>query len=177
MAQIFIKKRKEPIFISDERAGKLKKIWLENPKSDDLVDLEIWTGEIRMISSIEIEKERKENRVDYEKEHREAVERILKQPPEVRAKHLGEFELNWFMRSGMNEKHPPQEVMQKAEAIALKYFTENPNQIRVPRELYEPLMFARFGVKNQSANSGQISNKLAEKMTVSEPVKKSDVPF
>ena len=67
----------------------------------------------------------------------------------------------WFMRSGMTENTPDEEVKLKAQAIALKYFTENPYEIRVPRELYEPLFFARFGVKSGSANANGISKDIS----------------
>jgi len=176
MAFIYIKRKKDPVILSEERAQKLKEAWLANPKSADLVDLGEWSGGMNEIVSIEMVRNIPKNKmVDIEAETKEAERIILATPIENRAKFLGEFKLAWFMRSGMLEKEPPEEVLKKAEKIALDFYTKFPNDIRVPPSNFEPLLFAKFGVKKGSVS---VSEKLAEKLVVPEPhVKPNDVPF
>lgn len=175
MAIIHIKRRKEPIIVSEERAKKLKDVWLKTPKSADLIDLDEWSGAMSEIVSIELEKkETKKVAIDYELEQAKIEKGILATPISQRAKMLGQFKLSWFMRSGMIEKEPPADVLGKAEKLAFEFYTKNPNVIRVYPEVFEPLLFVKFGIrKNKSVNDA-----LVERMVVPEPhIEVSDVPF
>ena len=174
MAYIYIKRRKEAIVISNERALKLKKLWLENPKSADLVDLEQWSGALNEIVSIEMEKNNQDNKIeDFNTEYHKHRKMKLAQPPERRAKNLEEFKLIWFTRSGLTEKEAPQEALEKAEKISFDYFTKNNLEFRVPAIEFEPILFARFGVKSGT----RAIEKVAVKMKVEKTEEASDIPF
>lgn len=174
MSNIYIKRRRDPIVISEDRAVKLKQAWLTNPKSEDIIDLGEWSGEISQIVSIEIEKKQTSNPIkNFADENYKARKEILATPIEVRAGFLGKFKLAWFMRSGLKEKEPPADIMLKAKVIALEHYTKEPNDISVPMQLFEPLLFSRFGIRQGTVNASEI---LANKITIPR-TENSDIPF
>ena len=68
MALIYIKKRREPIEIANERARGLKEQWMDkNTPKDDIIDLGVWAGCIAEIQSIELTSERRYASDDYYK--------------------------------------------------------------------------------------------------------------
>lgn len=156
MAFIFIKRRKEPIDISPERAYKIKCRWLgidgvEKADPTDTVDIGSWAGEYSQILSIEIPKDRKPvDNVKFDTSDdtfKKEEMRLLAMPIEDRAKLLDMFEIRWFMRSGMTEKIVPQDVIEQAKALAYEYFKNNPLSAFVPLDVFEPLLAMRWGVK------------------------------
>ena len=176
MAQIYIKRKKEPLVISNTRAIALKKMWIENPKSSDLIDLGDWSGELAQIVSIEMDSDtyKVPTVKDFAEENVKNRQAILATPPEKRAKFLERFKLIWFTRSGLTEKETPQDVLDKVEKIQLEYYTKEPKAYFVPSVLYEPILFARWGVK-RGQNSVQMIAKKMEVDMPKEPV--SDIPF
>ena len=59
MALIYIKKRRDPIEIANERARGLKEQWMDkNTPKDDIIDLGVWAGCIAEIQSIEMTPQR-----------------------------------------------------------------------------------------------------------------------
>lgn len=63
MARVFIKRRSDPITLSEERAQSLKKSWLdvENVPRNTPVDIGVWAGEIGQIAQFETEEEKRAN--------------------------------------------------------------------------------------------------------------------
>ena len=60
MANIYIKKRNDPIDLSNVRAKTLKAQWMDkNVSRDTIIDLEVWAGTLSQIQSIELTSERK----------------------------------------------------------------------------------------------------------------------
>ena len=61
MANIFIKGKKDTIYLSNERAKKIKQRWLgdgiEKASGNEILDLGEWCGEYSQIKAIEMEKE------------------------------------------------------------------------------------------------------------------------
>lgn len=158
MAIVKIKGRREVINLPDERARQLKNVWLgkfgytkANPR--EVIDLDEWVGEFGQIASIEIYTSgaQREN-VDYLEQERKDHEAILAIPIEERAKLIAQFKLEWYARSEFKEYEPPEEIKKQAEEISLKFYTENPQAVRVDRELFEPLLAGRFGDKKKSSN-------------------------
>lgn len=155
-ARVFIKGRKEPIEIENDRARKLKILRFGdangNGKADPMQGIDLgdeWAGELGKISSVELERrEQTKQAFDQEQSCLEDAMKILAIPIAERAKLVGQFKLEWFMRSNLTEKDPPEDVVAQAQEISLGYYTENPQAIRVARELFEPLLSARWGGKN-----------------------------
>ena len=155
MAFIYIRKRREPIEVENERARKIKLLRFGNQdgegKADpsDLIDLgDDWAGEIGQISSVEITKTRpQEVKVDPLKEQNEWRAAQLAMPVEVRAKNLTVFKIAWFMRSGMKQKEPPPTVMEFAERMALNWFKAHPNAPELGGDVLEELLTKHWGAK------------------------------
>ena len=175
MAKINIKRKREPLIISNERAKNVRELWVKNPKSTDLIDLDGWSGEINQIVSIELEPANYGTKTvdNFNDEYYRAKKAKLAQPPERRAKNLEEFKLMWFTRSNLTEKEAPKEALEKAEKISFEFFTKNPKEFRVPYSVFEPILFAKFGLRGNSRSV----EKIAEKMEVETEVKASDIPF
>ena len=178
-ARVFIKGRKEPIEIENDRARKLKVLRFGdangNGKADPLQGIDLgdeWAGEIGKIATIELDRPAQtKKQFDQEQSCLEDAMKILAIPIAERAKLVGQFKLEWYMRSNLTEKEPPAEAIAKAQEISLAYYTANPKAIRVERKLFEPLLFARFGLKK----GGSLVEKLSQTMQVEQP--KTDVPF
>lgn len=178
MALIYIKRRKEAIEVSNERAQALKDVWIGANGKDkmdehELVDLGEWSGEIGQIVSIEMTKiEAPKPRVQDEIEEENRA--WLAMSPEAKGSNLGRFNLGWFTRSGMREKNAPEEVQAKARGILIGFYSTNPNAIAYPSDILEPLFEEHFGAKTGKT----IAQTLAETKTVQEgEINPDDIPF
>ena len=157
MALIYIKKRREPIEVDNERARKIKLLRFGNVDGvgkvdpSELIDLgDDWAGEIGQISAVEIKKEQpREVKADPMQEQREWVTAQLAMSIEERAKQMFKFKIDWFTRSHFKQKEPPATVMEYAERIALNWFKAHPNAPEFPNDILEPLLVKHWGVKKQ----------------------------
>lgn len=168
MALVYIRRKKEPIEIDNDRARKIKLLRFGdingNGKADpsELVDLgDEWAGELGQIAAVEITKERPAVvQVDPEAERRAEEARLRAIPIEKRVDVIGFgfFKLSWWMRSGRQEtqKNPPEHVMDYARRYALAYLKANPKEVSIPITVYEPLLEKHWGKKES----------LSEKMRV-----------
>lgn len=141
IAKILMKDGEE-IIISRDRGIRLQEA-LEKATQHLFVNL---TEHGRTINTAEM-KELDVNAVDTKFEdiddkvlEEEENERIRNITPKERSKMLGRFRLSWMreMRKdlGFIPSIVPDDTMQEAEKVQLKYYTENPNEVFVPDEVY-----------------------------------------
>lgn len=168
MALIYIKRRKEPIEIDNDRARRIKAMRFGdlngNGKLDEheLIDLgDEWAGELGQIAAVEIKKEAPPRPVYDPEAERRAEEAKLRAIPidkRVDAIGFGFFKLTWWMRSGRSPEHkePPAHVMDYARRYALDYLKKNPNEVGIPINVYEPLLEKHWGKKKSLADEKRI---------------------
>lgn len=171
MGFIYIKRRREPIEVANDRAYRVKCRWLgidDTPKAEptEVLDLGEWAGEYSQIVSVEMSKEAPKPAKTYEEEEREKHAELMRTPVEERAKMLGAFKLGWFVRSHMTQKEPPATVMDVAERVALAYLKKNPRVAFATNDVFEPIFKQHFGKKAAPT--------LAEKMTIHTPEAKAN---
>jgi hypothetical protein len=169
MALVFIKRKKEPVEISNERARRIKVLRFgdqfgENKaEPTELVDLgDEWAGEIGQIVSVEITKDRPHEKIveDPDKEYRAFIESQLKLSLRDRASQLARFSMMWFARSSFSEKEPPQEVKDMAREAGLKWLTANPNEPLVHIKVYEPILVKYWGEKKHENARAALADKM-----------------
>lgn len=167
MALIYIRARREPIEIENERARKIKALRFgdingEN-KADpsEMIDLgDAWAGELGRIVAVEMTKvEKSAPKYDPNKEMNEYIASQRKLPIKERAAQLARFKMSWWSRSGMKEKEPPQAVLAEALKLSLDYYKEHPDAYEVPMSILEPVLVKYWGSK--------IPETLAEKKKLS----------
>lgn len=149
---IYIKRKKDPIEVTEDRARKIKLLRFGNDgenKADpeELIDLgDEWAGKLGEITAVEIKKDvPKTKPIDPDAERREWMRQELAKPIEERAKELALFKIAWWMRSGMKEKEVPKTVLEVAEQEALKWFTEHPNAPQLDTSVLEPILVKYWG--------------------------------
>lgn len=168
MAFIYIRGRREPIEIENDRARKIKALRFgdingEN-KADpsEMVDLgDDWAGELGKITAVEITKKPVERaKSDPEAEHKIEEARMLALPIETRLEQLGYgyFKLSWWMRSGQREKEPPEAVMAEAAKASKDWYKLHPSTAFPPNSAYEPILSKYWGAKK---GDGSMSGELA----------------
>lgn len=151
MAIIKIRGRLEEIIVSNERAIRIKQLWAGDPGKNispspktDIVDLGAWTGELGRIVSIELNSMeiKRENAVEIEQRRQdERTREWVALPAEEKAKSLSMFKTSWFVRKGMiGSKDPPDDVLEAAYQIALKFYKKNPESLFVPSNLFAKLL-------------------------------------
>lgn len=148
MAYIYIRGRKDPLTVSNERARNIKKARFGDAEGKGVVDprtgvdLGDWAGEIGMIRIVETEREKKyiDKSADEERERLIEEEKWLALPAEEKARGLGMFKIGWSVAHGFSQSDPPQAILDKAYQIQLKYFRENPKALRTPREIFQELL-------------------------------------
>lgn len=171
MALIYIKRKREPIEVSNDRARKIKQLRFGDPDGSgnnkaeptEMIDLgDEWAGELGQIVSVEMTKERpvavKQNNEEVERLEQEARLRALPIEKRVHAIGFGFFKLSWWMRSGQREKEPPEAVMSLAEKAALDYLKEHKDATQIASNVYEPILTKYWGKREPTT--------LADKMRV-----------
>jgi hypothetical protein len=172
MAFVFIKSRREPIRVSNERGRALKKLRFGEigkhgemiGKSDphDDIDLGDWAGEIGQIKAVEIEKDIVP-KVDKEKQDEERRrQEWLKLPPEKKALQLGWFKLAWSVRHNFEKCDPPKDVLDNAYKIQVEYFRKNPTAEFAPSRIFSEL------IPDPKAGSKILADKMTIKKVVDE---------
>lgn len=164
MALIFIKRRKEPIEISDERARKIKNLrfgdidGIGKAEPTEMIDLgDEWAGELGQIIAVELTKKKSTTPVmnEFEKQVQDE-QRLRELPPEKRIEVIGFgfFKLAWWMRSNKVEETPSEEIIALAREAALKYLAQYPFAVRIPSDIYEGILTKYWG-KKQSTNTAE----------------------
>lgn len=162
MALIYVKRRKDPIKISNQRAQAVKDAKFGNgdtPKAenDEFLDLGIWAGQFGEIVQIELDEVVSVKAVDTTELDRQ--KQIEQDEAEMRAmskedlanRHLRMFALwKWFGWSHMQEKEAPQEAQDFMYKKLLSFFKKNPSAIYPPNELSDAFKSHFFGVKKST---------------------------
>jgi len=150
---IFIKKKIDPIRISNERGLKVKQLWLDdNTPRDTVVDLGEWAGELNQIKAIESEKEapaptgRSLKDIEAEEQKRkEEMEAFKKLPPEDKWEKLkgwliGSFEMQWKFVTDWQGK-PSEDHIEDFKREAFYYFDKNPEATKMPTEAVKEAVY------------------------------------
>lgn len=155
MALIYVKRRKDPIKISNDRALAVKDAKFGNgntPKADneEFLDLGIWAGQFGEIVQIELDEiitRQASQAPDYEAEKKaeeDAMRKLSKE--DLAKKHLRMISLwKWFSWSKMAEKEAPQEAQDFMLKKLTDFFKKNTNEIYPPKDLVEAFREKYFG--------------------------------
>lgn len=149
MALIYVKRRKDPIKISNARAQAVKDAKFGNgntPKADneEFLDLGIWAGQFGEIVQIELDEVSvstppKSNEPSQEEMMKKEDDRLLSLSIEDRAEHHLKFisQWHWFGWSKMQEKEAPDDAKDFMRKKLIAFFKKYPNEPRVPNQLKE----------------------------------------
>lgn len=162
MALIYVKRRKDPIKISNARAQAVKDAKFGNgntPKAenDEFLDLGIWAGQFGEIVQIELDEVATVRAVDTTEQDRQ--KQIEQDEAEMRAmskedlaqRHLRMFaQWKWFGWSRMQEKEAPKEAQDFIYKKLLAYFKKNPDEIYPHKDFGDAVKDHFFGVKKST---------------------------
>lgn len=164
MALVHIKKRQDPIVISNERARKIKVMRFGTEANDykdaldprELIDLgDLWAGEIGEIKGIELTPDSKPAPImsAHDRKIEEVEAELAAMPIEQRVDAIGYgfFKLHWWMRSGRKEEEskPREEIMDMARKAGLDYLKSHPSEVSIPAKVYEPIFMQHWGEKKE----------------------------
>jgi hypothetical protein len=171
-AQLFIRGMKDPIRLSDEE-GKIAEGLIADPSKPRETPFRIegvWTGTKGDLRYVVFEKkEEPRPAYDPDKEDRERRARMANWSPEAKAEGgMGRFAFNVFGRSGFRVKEPSAELRNEALQLSIAYFTEHPDQVDAPTDIWEPILLREFGPRKGTAR-----DLLANKMKVNHEEKPS----
>lgn len=134
---VYIKGHRDPISV--ENGDDLKKDWfdyLEN-KKDRGIELKGFTGKLSDIKNFrKVPTRRYVNQDDAKKEWDFYVSE-RKKTPDQKSKQLGFFKLLYYGFTNIME--PESDVLKKAQAIQLKFFTKNPKRTIPDPTIFKPL--------------------------------------
>ena len=156
MAFVYLKRRRDPIEISNERAIRLRVMWLGdengNNKADPNTAFTIGgvSCDLSELKMIDIPDESPKQQRDYEAEHRIEMQKALSTPVEIRAMADGLFQLSWFMRSGMKTEYEnvPREVLNEVHSCQLDWLKKNTHVPFAPPHVTEHILVRYFGKKS-----------------------------
>lgn len=162
MALIYVKRRKDPIKISNSRAQAVKDAKFGNgntPKAenDEFLDLGIWAGQFGEIVQIELDEVATVNSVDTtqqdrqkELEQEEALMRSMSKE-DLAKRHLRMIaNWKWFGWSKMQDKEAPQDAQDFMFKKLLAFFKKYPNEIYPPTDMIEAFKDHFFGGKKST---------------------------
>lgn len=150
-ALLKIKGRLDSLRITDEDAKSLKSLWLdvEGTPRNKLIDLGEWAGELRSILSIDIEENKEPSggmakAETEEKDYQAFLEAFKALSPEQKLEkkryELIQFTFRRHYKFANAQVEPTSERIKQAEALVVKYFTDNPEAVSVPPEIFKPLL-------------------------------------
>lgn len=161
MALIYVKRRKDPIKISNARAQAVKDAKFGNgntPKAenDEFLDLGIWAGQFGEIVQIELDEvvtvKQDTTEIDRQKEiEKDEAEMRAMSKEDLAKRHLRMIAMwKWFGWSKMQEKEAPQEAQEFMLKKLIAFFKKYPNEIYPPTDLVEAFKDHFFGVKKST---------------------------
>ena len=173
MALIYIRGKRDPIQVSNERGIEIKKhrfgevmpdghtLGKSEPTED--IDLGVWCGEIGQIRAVELEpKPREADPQDLQQQEEEArrFQEWIKQPPEKKARHFEYFKICWSVAHNFEKSDPPPHVLDEVYKIQLDYFKKNPKATVTPKDMFGSIL------PNKRAGSSKIAEKMKVKVNL-----------
>jgi hypothetical protein len=155
MAKLRIKGLDQEIYLEEEKARAIKKMWIDSTKQSTIVDIDSWSGRVSDIRHIWFDNFSHTLRdvgVDYEMEYLRERDDILAMSLEDRAKRLGMFDILWWSSTG--EKEYSDEIKAKAIEIQTKFFTEHPKRCFCDPLLFKGLLPSKNIEINKWQNGG-----------------------